>query len=244
MAGGVRVAAAAFALAVVAQAAEAPDAALEQVRDTLGTLLPEVQRSDVRRTEAPGLFEVQRGAAFGYVTADGRYLVRGDLIDLRSGVVLTELRRRSARLDAVQKLSARAIDFSPPADFVQQTVFIFVDVDCNYCRQLHQEVGAFNKRGIRVRYLFYPRFGLQSDAFRRAQGVYCSADPPKALAQLFAGGALKDAKTDCDNPVAEQYNAAVAMGIKGTPMMVLPDGSTLYGFINAAGLEELLKNPA
>lgn len=236
-----RVAVAALALVAVAQAAEAPDAALEQVRDALAKTLPEVPRDSVRRTDAPGLFEVQRGAAFGYVTPDGRYLVRGDLIDLKSGEVLTETRRRGARIDAVNRLAAQAIEFSPPADFVTQTVSIFVDVDCNYCRQLHQEVQKFNARGIRVRYLFYPRFGPQSDAFRRAQSVYCSADPPKALSQLFAGGALKDAKSDCANPVADQYNAALSMGIKGTPMMVLPDGSTLYGYINAAGLEETLK---
>lgn len=240
----VRVAAAALALAAVAQAAEAPDADLEKVRDALAASLPEVQRNDVRRTEAPDLFEVQRGAAFGYVTGDGRYLVRGDLIDLKTGVVLTEARRRSARLDAVQKLGTQAVEFSPPAEFVKSTVTIFVDVDCNYCRQLHHEVPAFNKHGIRVRYLFYPRFGLQSDAYRRAQSVYCAPEPAKALSQLFAGGSLKDASTACANPVADQYNAAVAMGIKGTPMMVLPDGSTLYGYINAAGLEELLKSPS
>ena len=238
------IAGAALALALVAQAAEAPDADLEKVRDALAVSLPEVQRDDVRRTEAPHLFEVQRGAAFGYITEDGRYLVRGELIDLKSGVVLTEMRRRTARLEAVQKLGTRAIEFSPPADLVQQTVTIFVDVDCNYCRQLHKEVPAFNRHGIRVRYLFYPRFGLQSDAFRRAQSVYCAPEPVKALSQLLAGGSLKDAKTSCDNPVAEQYAAAVAMGVKGTPMMVLPDGSVHYGFIDADALEARLKTPS
>lgn len=216
------------------------DAELQSVRQRLGQLLPEVQPDDVRRAPAPGLFEVQRGAAFGYVTPDGRYLIRGDLIDLQTGEVLTEARRRGARLDTLKKLADRAIEFAPPPDQIRQTVYVFADVDCNYCRQLHREMPQVNARGIAVRYLFYPRFGPKSEAFKHAQSVYCAPDPRGAMQQFLGGAGPKDAKSDCDNPVAEQYAAAVAMGIKGTPMTILPDGGTLYGYVGVEALAEAL----
>jgi thiol:disulfide interchange protein DsbC len=159
----------------------------------------------------------------------------------------TEASRRGARAEAVKALGARAIEFAPPPDFIEHTVYVYADVDCNYCRQLHAEVRQMNARGIAVRYLFYPRFGPQSEPFRRAQSAYCAPEPAKTLEQLFGGGVLKNARSDCDNPVLEQYNAAVAMGVKGTPMTVLPDGSTVYGYISAQALADALaklKSPA
>ncbi|HAH80198.1 MAG TPA: protein-disulfide isomerase, partial [Gammaproteobacteria bacterium] len=37
------------------------------------------------------------------------------------------------------------------------------DVDCGYCRKLHNEMAQINELGIEVRYLAYPRAGVDSD---------------------------------------------------------------------------------
>lgn len=231
--------AAALLVAVPAQAGDAgPDAELERIRDLVQTLLPEITRENVTRSAASGLYEVRRGNAFGYITADGRHFLRGELIDLRSGEVLTESRRRVARLEVLNRLSGRAIEFAPPADLAQHTVYVFADVDCEYCRELHREVRRVNALGIAVRYVFYPRQGPESEAFARAQSAYCAPEPRQTLDQLFAGGRLDNADSACDNPVAEQYAAALEIGVKGTPMIVLPDGSVHYGSISAERLQE------
>lgn len=216
------------------------DARLEAVRDAVQEVFPEVSREDVRPAAAPGLFEIRRGAVYAYVTADGRYLIRGELIDLQSGEVLTERRRRQVRAEAVKRLSDSAIEYAPPTEQLRQTVHIFVDVDCDYCRQLHREVPAINAKGIAVRYLFYPRRGERSQGYADAERAYCATDRRQALDGLFAGQQPEEAKTDCENPVAEHYAAALAIGVKGTPMIVLPDGGILYGYVSAAGLEQVL----
>lgn len=213
---------------------------LEAVRDRVQQVLPEVLREDVRPAAA-GLYEIQRGSAFGYVTADGRYFLRGDLIDLHSGEVLTESRRREFRAATVQRLDATAIVYAPPAEQIKQTVHIFVDVDCDYCRQLHKELPAMNAKGIAVRYLFYPRRGEKSEGYGQAQNAYCAADPRIALDTMFSGRVLDEARTDCENPVAEQYRAALSIGVRGTPAIILPDGSLLYGYQSASGLQEILE---
>ena len=39
------------------------------------------------------------------------------------------------------------------------TVTVFTDVDCAFCRKLHSQIADYNRLGIRVRYLLYPRTG-------------------------------------------------------------------------------------
>lgn len=215
-------------------------AELDAVRDRVQQVLPEVRREDVRPAAAAGLYEIQRGSLFGYVTGDGRYFLRGDLIDLQSGEVLTESRRREFRAATVQGLDATAIAYAPPSEKIEHTVHIYVDIDCDYCRQLHQELPAMNAKGIAVRYLFYPRRGEKSEGYGQAQNAYCAADPRLAIDTMFSGRPLADARTDCENPVAEQYRAALSIGVRGTPAIILPDGSLLYGYMSADGLKEIL----
>lgn len=221
----------------------AGDAELEAVRDRLVRIVPDIRREDVRRAPAPGLFEVQHGMVFAYATADGRYLLRGELIDLESGLVLTELSRRAARARSLHELGKTAIAFEPADGKPRHTIFIYADVDCRYCRALHREVPKLNARGVAVRYLFYPRKGERSPSFKQAQSAYCAPDPRAALDALLAGKTLKNARTDCKNPVAEQLAMALALGVKGTPMTILPDGRVLYGPVGADALVEMLDKP-
>ena len=52
--------------------------------------------------------------------------------------------------------------FSPAAENIKATITVFTDIDCGYCRKLHQEVPALNDMGVAVRYLAYPRAGIGS----------------------------------------------------------------------------------
>lgn len=221
-------------LAGVARADEAAET-LERVRDRLAVSLPDVKREDIRPSKVPGLYEVQLGYLFGYVTADGEYLISGDMINLDSGEQITKAQRNAARLQTVEHLAAGAIEFSPPEELVQYTITVFTDVDCTYCRQLHREMKAINKLGIRVRYLFYPRAGPGSEAFRNAEAVWCSPDRAQALTRAKQGKQPKGIEA-CKNPVYEQYIAAAQMGIKGTPIMLLPNGELFAGYVAAETL--------
>ena len=69
------------------------------------------------------------------------------------------------------------------------TITVFTDVDCQYCRKLHSEIAEFNKLGVRVRYVFYPRTGPDTESWRKAEAVWCSADRNEALTRAKAGGA-------------------------------------------------------
>lgn len=214
--------------------AQQPDPELEQIRDKLARNLPDVQRQNIVRSPAPGLFEIHQAHAFGYVTADGRYLVSGDLIDMQSGARLTDQRRNQERLQSVLDQAGNAIVFAPPPGQARQWVTIFTDVDCHYCKLLHKEIDAINDAGIGVRYLFFSKDGKPSQAFDEAQKVWCDVDRQGVLSTALLTGKLpRRAAGGCPNPIESQYELAKAMGLRGTPATILPDGSVLYGFVKA-----------
>lgn len=216
-------------------AGEAGDA---DPRQTIAGMLPGVTADDVRETPLDGLYEVAFGSQVFYVTADRRYLFKGDIVDMSSNESLTEARRDELRLAAVEKLDQQEmIVFGP--EHPKHTVTVFTDVDCTFCRKFHSEIGDLNDRGIQVRYLFYPRFGPGSDGWKKAEAVWCSDDRQDALTRAKRGEEIKAG--DCGaTPVAAQYELGNRMGVRGTPALLMEDGELVPGYVPAKQLADYL----
>ncbi len=236
--------AAVFLAAVViepATANAADDAATEAAKDHIVKALG-VTRENIRPAPVAGLFEVQHEHDFGYVSADGKYLFRGDLINIDTGEQVTENRRRADRLVAIKELGAKSfIEFAPPAPIaIKYTVTVFTDVDCGYCRKLHSEMADYNAKGIAIRYAFFPRSGPDTESWRSAEAVWCSSDRQTALTQAKQGAKIKLKGKTCDNPVAKEYQLGLDIGIRGTPMLLFPNGDIYPGYVSPAALAEKL----
>jgi thiol:disulfide interchange protein DsbC len=202
---------------------------LETLRQNLQKAIPELTSEDVRPAGVAGLFEVQLGSQFAYVTPDGGYLLSGDLVDLNSGARLTEQRRRQWRLQEVAPLEADAIVF-PAKGARRASVTVFTDIDCRYCRQWHRQVPDLNDQGVEVRYLFFPRSGPGSASYRKAGQVWCAADPQAALTRAKQDRKVKDERDDCAPPIDAQWSLAQALELRATPALLMPDGQLKYGF--------------
>lgn len=230
--------------AEAAQAQPVATGELESVLAALKTTLPELNVEQVTATPLPGIYEIQVGMNFGYVTKDGRYLIAGDLTDLQTQRTLTEDRRRVARLALVDKIgSDKMIEFPATQLPAKYTVTVFTDIDCGYCRMLHRQIADYNAEGITVRYAFFPRSGPNTESFYKAEEVWCAADRKQALTTAKAGGALPTDKS-CDNPVSEHLQAAAALGLRGTPAIILPDGEMMPGYQPPKELLQLLERSA
>jgi len=232
---------AAFALLLVApcamtQSAPKPDARAEIAR-RLDVKLEEVQPSPI-----PGLYEIRSGSEVGYVSLDGRFYVDGDIFDMETKDNLTESRRQQGRLDLLSKVSdADAIVFAPKGP-VRHTLTVFTDIDCTFCRRMHQEMAELNRLGIRVRYQMYPRSGPDTESWHKAEAVWCSADRRDALTRAKRGENIK--APNCKAPIAEQYALGREIGIRGTPGIITDKGEYLAGYMPAAQLSEYLSAPA
>ena len=199
----------------------------------------EVPVDAVRPSVVAGLYEVAHGGEVLYVTSDGRYAFTGDLYETDKGRNLTEQRRAETRLAALKGVSDDdAIIFSPKTP--RYTVTVFTDLDCQYCRKLHSEIAEFNRLGVRIRYVFYPRSGPGTDSWRKAEVVWCSANRQDALTRAKQGGEV--AGQVCKNtPVARTYALGQELGIRGTPGIFTDHGEYLPGYYPPAQLIEKLK---
>lgn len=219
---------------------------VDAIRASLVRLIPAMQNAEIRTTNVDGLYEVQHGPNFAYVTADGKYLIEGDLFDLASGQSLTENKRKESRVAKLKELGEENMIVYAPTDGSDpdRIVTVFTDVDCGYCRKLHREINEYTALGIEIRYAFYPRSGPNTDSFRKAEAVWCAADRKAALTTAKAGAPLPEpATTDCENPITREYALGGELGLRGTPMMILPDGEVVNGYMPPAALaEHLAKN--
>ncbi len=190
--------------------------------------IPGAKVADLRATQIPGIFEFRQGAELVYVTADGRYGFAGDLYRLADRNNLSDARRRELRLDLLRNVpESSMVVFAPPQP--KYTITVFTDVDCAYCRELHKQIAEFNRLGVKVRYLFFPRSGPNTSSWSKAEQVWCSADRREALTEAKKGQPLKTAVCK-PNPVAEQYALGRAIGLTGTPGIVTESGELLPGY--------------
>ena len=200
-----------------------------------------IRVTTVKPTEADELLEVtlENGLVL-YTTESGDHFVVGDLYAIKaSGLVnLAEEKRSADRKLAMEEIDvADMIVFSPEGE-VKDYISVFTDVTCFYCQKLHREVDELNARGVEVRYLAYPRGGLESDGARKLTTAWCSADKQDALTKLKAGTTVPEAT--CDAPIADQYQVGVAMGVRGTPAIVTSSGQMIPGYKSADDLESIL----
>lgn len=210
---------------------------LETARKNISKLFKNVNPENIVPSPIPGLYQVAMPPRFFYASADGRYVVDGDLIDMTTKENISQGSRNSSVAAAINAMGEDSMIIFGN-DTLKHTVTVFTDIDCGYCRKLHNEVKKYNELGIRVRYMSYPRAGIGSGAFKKAEAVWCSKDKAKAMTQSKNGMNVKSEK--CDNPVAQHYALGNMIGIRGTPAIVLEDGTVVPGYIPASRLSEAL----
>lgn len=219
-------------------AAGADDQLERRLSEKIKMVLPGAKVTSVKPGPIQGLYEVLIGPALLYITDDGRYVVRGDVFDLETKDNITNTRRSQARIAAFESLGvASMIEFGPADGKATRTIYVYTDIDCAYCRKMHQEINQLTGAGIAVRYLAFPRTGLNGDSYNKAVSVWCSANRQQALTDSKLGKTI-ETKT-CENPVAVHYHMGEAMGVHGTPA-VYADGQELGGYIPAAELIRML----
>jgi thiol:disulfide interchange protein DsbC len=201
---------------------------IETVRQNIKMLLPGVDTDSIRPAPLPGLYEVVSGAEVVYVSADGRYLILGSIVDLETRQNLTKPRVAQIRAAVIEEVGEANMVIYGPKD-AKYTVTVFTDIDCGYCRKLHAEMQGYNEAGIRIRYLFYPRAGLGSASFSKAVSVWCAEDRNQAMTLAKEGKAVEE--KECENPVADHYELGQRIGVSGTPALVLEDGDLLPGYV-------------
>ncbi|MBI5462917.1 MAG: DsbC family protein [Gammaproteobacteria bacterium] len=208
------------------------------IRKALDTVLPGSVPDKIQPAPVPGLYEVTFGPQLFYISEDGKYLVQGHVLDIAGRKDLTEARQgelRKASIDAIGEDNMLIFAAAKP----KHTVTVFTDVDCGYCRKLHNEIKQTNALGITVRYLFFPRSGPNTESYYKAVSVWCSENRQQALTDAKAGKELP--KKTCANPIDKHMELVHAFGLQGTPAIILEDGRMVPGYMPAKQIQAALE---
>lgn len=225
-----------FSLVPFAHAAE--PAADTAARNALHALVPQAKIDVIEAAPLPGYRQVIVGGQLVYVSDDGKYLLQGSMLDTKTKRDLTAARLAVKNKDMVDAVPlSKRIVFAPAKPKYKVTVF--TDIDCGYCRKLHSQIAEYNKLGIEVDYLFFPRTGIGSPSYDKAVSVWCAKDRNAAFTSAKSGVDPKPLK--CDNPVAEEFTLGTQVGVDGTPTIFASDGTKVGGYLAPEQLLERLQ---
>ncbi len=205
---------------------------MDTVRSNLEKILPaRMSITDVTQTAMENVYEVTAGSETLYVYSRDKFVMIGEVFDADRRVSWAQERREKSREKALVELAEL-----PESNMIimgdaegERYVTVFTDTDCGWCQKFHQDVPALGKGGLKVRYMMWPRAGLNSESYREAVSVWCAEDQGEAM--TIAKNRQKVEQKECPNPVADHYALGHRLGVQGTPFVMLDTGEVLGGYV-------------
>jgi len=214
------------------------------IRSSVEKILPkDSQIESIQKSSIAGLYAVYYGDLEPiYVTEDGNFFIYGNIFKINKDSIsnITDIeiaQRRSLILSSLA--SSELISFKAANE--EHVVTVFTDVDCGYCRKLHNEIKEYNKLGITINYAAFPRSGLGSEAFMKMVSAWCSENKMLNLTRLKNN---KEVEINfCERqPVSKHYAIGNKLGVTGTPAIFSSDGRLFPGYLSPEDLLIKLKS--
>ena len=217
----------------------ANDALKKEFQKSLSRLSSDFEITDVKETPIKGIYQVTIGPDVIYMSRDGNYVLKGEILDIGNRRNLTEDFHAQKRINLLNTIAdSEYIEFSSTK--TKNHIYVFTDVDCGYCRKLHRDVPELNSMGIAVRYLAYPRAGVDSIIGEEMRNVWCAENRQKALTTSKNRQPIE--VKICDAPIARHHALGRELGVTGTPAIFLENGRKLPGYIPPDELYEQINN--
>lgn len=220
-----------LALSLFAGSAMADDASLKSSLEKMGA-------TNVRLSESPlpGFRLATSNEGVVHISENGQYVVQGNfnVLELKNGKA-TDITHK-AQMASLNALSNEMIIY--PAKQEKHVVTVFMDITCHYCHILFENVKAYNEEGITLRFLAFPRAGVNTQTAKQMEAIWQAKDRMKALEDAEAGNLPKELKTP--NLVKKHYELGIQFGVTGTPYMVTDKGEVIGGYVPAKELAKML----
>ncbi|MGR3806473.1 Thiol:disulfide interchange protein DsbC [Pasteurella testudinis DSM 23072] len=208
----------------------ASDTAINQRLSALGMTNTEIQQSPLT-----GIKSVISDQGIFYVSENGNYILRGDLFELKNG----DLVNLSEKM-LFGKLNALADEMIVyPAKNEKYVVTVFMDITCHYCHLLYSKKQEYNDLGITLRFLAFPRAGLDNQTARQMEAIWQATDRNQALDNAENGKLPQQLKAP--EIVAKHYALGRQYGVRGTPSIVTDSGEMLGGYLPPKDLLAVLQ---
>lgn len=205
------------------------DSAIKQSLRKLG-----LQQTEIQSSPLPGIKTILTESGVLYMTEDGKHLIQGPLYDISGDKPVSAT--NAVLKTKTEALKDQMIIYKAPQE--KHVITIFTDISCGYCRKLHENMEKYNQAGITVRYLAFPREGVNGKVEKSMKSIWCAANPRKALDAAMKDDAISP--ISCDIDLAKHHQLGILYGIQGTPAILLENGMMIPGFQGPEELKQLL----
>lgn len=207
----------------------------EEIKAALAEIVGQRAASaEIKESPMPGVYQADIGDRVVFISIAGDHLLLGDVFDTARKISLSEEIKQEKALAVVSEMDENEMIVFAPKE-TKRTITVYTDVDCPYCRKLHQEVPSLVKNGVKVRYLWYPRSGIGTPSYDKAVSIWCAEDQTAAMDDAKLRNKITEGSCD-PNPVSAQYSSGQLVGVRGTPTIVTDDGTIIGGYLPAKNL--------
>jgi thiol:disulfide interchange protein DsbC len=209
-----------------------------EIEARLKVVDPNIEVESISPTPIKGLIEIKMvGGQSTYANEDASYLLNGKMYHLTDkGLVdLSAQKQQEKAIKVLQTTSEHEMIVYAPKN-PKAFITVFTDIDCGYCQKLHLQIPDLNAQGIGVRYMAFPRMGVDSDTSNRMKSVWCATDQKAAMDLAMAGKPID--RVSCESPVARHFEKGHIIGVSGTPTVIFGDGGVRPGYSEAKELAE------
>lgn len=143
-----------------------PDAALKKLRE-VGLSIEHIEPSPVK-----DIYTVISREGVSYVSKDGDYIFTGSLFHVNGKDV--ENTTEQAILKGVREFATKTKSIEYKSANEKYRLAVFTDITCGFCQKLHQDLQSYLDAGISIKFLAFPRAGLNSVVAGNMAKIWCA----------------------------------------------------------------------
>ena len=207
---------------------------VETVKSNLNQNYPNIQVTNIQKTEMAGLYSANLDKQIIYLDENAQYMFVGSMVRMKDQKNLTK--------DLVLKQNSidwKKLPFKDAIKTVKgngkRELAIFSDPNCPYCKKLETELDKLND--VTIYTFIYP---LKPQSIAVSKQIWCDANQAYAWKNLLEKNIQPKAKT-CANPIERNLELGRKLGVTGTPTLIFSNGLKMVGGRSAEDIQAILK---
>ena len=158
---------------------------------------------------------------------DAQYITDGEISVIENGqfIGLDENFEKHKNQSVFASLDKSQLITYPATTTERAVIYVADDVNCPYCRRLHQQVPSLNAKGVTVNVIGYPIYEASPKQMR---GIWCQADEDsrrRAFDKAMLQGEMTPASASCTvDHVTPNREKAAGLAVMATPAIYREDG--------------------
>lgn len=207
---------------------------VETVKSNLNQNYPNIQVTNIQKTEMAGLYSANLDKQIIYLDENAQYMFVGSMVRMKDQKNLTK--------DLVLKQNSidwKKLPFKDAIKTVKgngkRELVIFSDPNCPYCKKLETELDKLND--VTIYTFIYP---LKPQSIAVSKQIWCDANQAYAWKNLLEKNIQSKAKT-CANPIERNLELGRKLGVTGTPTLIFANGLKMVGGRSAEDIQAIWK---